>query len=170
MSPGQCKTNFPRTERKIRIHNSNRKNFLGLGNFSHLIASFAGGVASLGSRKSKRRFTFLAFCRVLFSTLYRLLITLSTSYAYCKTLRRLWLEEFWRHLSSTSFSFWRFIFIPFICALSLLWMNLVTADGVVNVFSHKASQTVECLRKCIKNYTFTKNFLLVLLLKEMNFI
>lgn len=88
ISSGQCKTNFLRMEHKIRIHNSNRKNFLGPGNFSHLTASLARGVVSLGSRKSKRGFTFLAFRRVLLFTLYRLLITLSTSYAYCKSLLR----------------------------------------------------------------------------------
>lgn len=125
MRLGQCKTNFPRTERKIRIHNSNRKNFLGLGNFSHLIASFARGVATLGSKKSKRRFTFLAFRRVVLSTLYRLLITLSTSYAYCKTLRRLWLGEFRRLPYSTSFWRWCLIFYTFYLRLSLLWMYFV---------------------------------------------
>lgn len=131
MRLGQCKTNFPRTERKIRIHNSNRKNFLGLGNFSHLIASFARGVATLGSKKSKRRFTFLAFRRVLLSTLYRLLITLSTSYAYCKTLRRLWLGEFRRLPYSTSFRRWCLIFYTFYLRLSLLWMYFVENDEYI---------------------------------------
>lgn len=105
------------TKHKIRNHNSNRKKFPEPGNFSHLTASFAWGVATLASRKSKRGFTFLAFRRVFLFTLYRLLITLSTSYAYCKSRRRGYKN--FRRLLFVDVSF----FIPFMF-FALVWMNL----------------------------------------------